>query len=146
MKTIFPVLQCLEENNLNGGGLARTLIWLLEIIPAPAAQYVKLSAIQASVLDEYFSPVELDKTKCNCSYLTTQCLVAMISDSSSDPLNDLCDKDSLVLSEEECPVQEDGEDDDSLDNNTDPEEVEYFSESSAVKGAMSSFVHLEKIS
>ena len=126
-------LQCLDRSNLSVDGLARTLIWSFELIPAPAAQYVRPTMIKGSLLDKYFLPVELDKYCCNCSSSKSYCLVSMISETSTDFLSDLSEEDNPVFSKDECSLQADDQDN-SDGHHSDSDEVEYFSESFSVKG------------
>ena len=133
----LPFFQCLDLSNLQGDGLARILIWSFELIPAPAAQYVRPSVIDKdSPLNDYFPPVELDEYRCNCSSSTSLCLVAMVPKTYADLLSDPAEEDSPVMSEDDYSLPADDDKDNSdCHPDSDPEEVEYFSETFSVKGS-----------
>lgn len=82
----------------------------MELIPAPAAQYVRPSIVNDSPLNEYFPPVELDECPCNCSSLTVFCLVAMVAETSECLASAATEDDSPVMSENECSPQDDDSD------------------------------------
>ena len=94
--------------------------------------------IKDSPLDNHLPPVEIDKFDCNCFSLTSYCLVAMNSNNSTELLSDHSENGSPVISEDEWfPEGYEQEDNSSdLDDHlSDPNEVEYFSESFNVKGS-----------
>ncbi|CAH3186604.1 unnamed protein product, partial [Porites evermanni] len=107
----------------------------ITLIPAPAAQYVRPSIVNDSSLNEYFPPVELDECRCNCSSLTVFCLVAMVAETSECLASAATEDDSPVMSENECSPQDDDSENSDENTDSDPEEVEYFSETFSVKGS-----------
>ena len=107
----------------------------MELIPAPAAQYVRPNIVNDSPLNEYFPPVELDECPCDCSSLTVFCLVAMVAETSECLASAATEDDSPVMSENECSPQDDDSENSDENTDSDPEEVEYFSETFSVKGS-----------
>lgn len=106
------------------------MLWSFELIPALPTQ--------DSPLDSHLPPVEVDEFECNCSNSTSYCLVATNSDTSTELLSDHSEEGSTVISKDEwLPEDEEQEDNssDQDDHQSDPDEVEYFSESFNVKGS-----------
>lgn len=126
------LLQNLDPNNLTDEGHKATLLWSFELVPAPAAQFVRPSVAKESPLDEYFPPVKIDaESQCNCASPSLYCLVAMIANSAENVVSIASEEEteSPVSSEEECSA---GEEVDDGDANSDKE---YFTETFAVKGS-----------
>ena len=93
-------------------------------------QPLNMCAIEDSPLDEYFPPVDLGESNCNCTSSSPYCLVAMTANTL--PMDVV----SNASSEEDSPVCSDGETSPLATNEDfDHGEVEYFSESFSVKGS-----------
>lgn len=106
--------QNLDPNNLSEEGHKSTLLWSFEVLPAPAAQFVKPSVVKESPLDEYFPPVIIDaESRCNCANPSPYCLVAMIASATENVVSIASEQESdspAVSSEEECSAGEEVED------------------------------------
>lgn len=134
--------QILDPNNLTNEGRSATLFWAFEIVPAPAAQFVRPRLpTKESPLDDIFPPADIMDAECccNCVNSTGNCLVSMIANTTTEDSQDVAaiageDADtespceSPVSSEEECSAGEDCEEDEE-------DEIEYFTETFEVKGS-----------
>ena len=122
--------QNLDPNNLSEEGHKSTLLWSFEVLPAPAAQFVKPSVVKESPLDEYFPPVIIDaESRCNCANPSPYCLVAMIANTTENVVSIASEQETdspAVSSEEECSAGEAVKD---------VNAKEYFTDTFAVKGS-----------